>query len=155
MNKNLLIVLGVLVTLFIAISLYTSNQETTVPSEPADVMEEEEIDDGMTFTLSEQKESGESGLATLALSEDGEVSVNISMEGHPADTPQPAHIHSGSCPDVGDVVYPLENAVNGESVTELGVLFSELKANLPLAINVHKSSSEASVYTSCGDLLLN
>ncbi|MBI2442384.1 MAG: hypothetical protein HYV40_00560 [Candidatus Levybacteria bacterium] len=42
---------------------------------------------------------------------------------------------------------------SGESGTAtLTVSLASLKGQLPLAINVHKSGSEANVYVSCGDL---
>lgn len=106
-----------------------------------------------TIQIAEQNESSESGTATLTENE-GKVLVKISMTGAPADTAQPAHIHMGSCPDVGDVAYPLTNLVNGVSETTLDVTMDQLKAKLPLGINVHKSANQAKVYVSCGNLTL-
>lgn len=39
-----------------------------------------------------------------------------------------------------------------QSQTELEVSLLDLEEQMPLAINVHKSVEEASVYVSCGDL---
>lgn len=104
-----------------------------------------------TISLKEQNGSGELGSAVLT-EKDGKVTVTLDMTGAPKDTPQPAHIHSGSCPDVGAVAYPLTNVVNGKSQTVLDTTFAKLDAKEPLAINVHKSVAESSTYVSCGNL---
>lgn len=104
-----------------------------------------------TISLKEQNGSGESGSAVL-VEKDGKVTVTLDMTGTPLDVPQPAHIHSGSCPDVGAVAYPLTNVVNGKSETVLDTTFAKLDAKEPLAINVHKSVPESKVYVSCGNL---
>ncbi len=104
-----------------------------------------------TIKLNPQNGSGESGSAVLS-EKDGKVTVTLDLTGAPLDVSQPAHIHSGSCPDVGAVAYPLTNVVNGKSVTVLDTTFAKLDAKLPLAINVHKSVAESTNYVSCGDL---
>lgn len=133
---------------------FMNNQQ---PAMQENVMVEETMESpeasGNVITLSEQNASGEVGTATLTES-DGKTMVKIEMKGSPMDTPQPAHIHIGSCPDVGAVAYPLTNLVNGMSETTLDVTLSELAAKQPLGINVHKSAAEAKVYTACGDLKL-
>jgi hypothetical protein len=103
-----------------------------------------------TFTLAELNSSGQSGDVTMTEA-DGKVTVRISLTGTPADSvPQPAHIHAGACPGVGEVVHPLTTVVDGQSETVLETTFAELIAAMPLAINVHKSAEEAKVYVSCG-----
>ena len=104
-----------------------------------------------TIALPEQNDSGESGSAVLT-EKDGKVTVSLDMTGFPAGVPQPAHIHVGSCPDVGAVAYPLTNVVDGKSETVLDTTFAKLDAKEPLAINVHKSVPESKVYVSCGNL---
>lgn len=104
------------------------------------------------ITLGSQNDSNESGKATLT-SEGDNTKVVLEMNGTPTTTPQPAHIHLGACPTPGAVKYPLTNVVNGKSTSVINVTLEMLKASLPLAINVHKSADEASVYVSCGDLL--
>jgi hypothetical protein len=123
---------------------------TDLPDEE-DVVSDEDIGE-VSINLVEQNNSSESGTATLVES-DGQVTVTLSMTGFTQDVSQPAHIHVGSCPDVGGISYPLTNVLNGESVTILGVTLSQLESELPLAVNVHKSAEEASVYTACGDLI--
>jgi len=113
--------------------------------------EEKNETNELIINLLEQNDSGESGTATLT-EESGQVTVTISTTGFVENVSQPAHIHLGVCPDVGAVKYPLTNLLNGGSVTTINVTFGQLEDELPLAINVHKSAEEASVYVSCGNL---
>ncbi len=106
-----------------------------------------------TVTLSAQNNSGESGTATLK-EDSGKVKVTLDLTGAPADVMQPAHIHMGSCATLGAVKYPLTFPTNGKSETLLDVKWTDLKAGLPLALNVHKSPAESTVYVACGDLSL-
>lgn len=101
--------------------------------------------------LAEISASSESGTAKIS-EVDGKVKVAVELNGAPATTPQPAHIHVGTCPGVGDVKYPLTNVVNGKSETVLETTFDALMAELPLALNVHKSTPLIKTYVSCGDL---
>lgn len=103
--------------------------------------------------IEEQNKSGEYGTATL-VEKDGKVTVTLNMTGGKAGVEQPAHIHTGMCPDIKSVVYPLENVVDGKSVTVLDATLVEIAAQQPLGINVHKSEKEAKNYVSCGDLNL-
>jgi hypothetical protein len=89
------------------------------------------------------------------------------------EAPHPAHIHTGSCPDVGDVVAPLgdvspEFLVDGTPSAsdmmgqETGIHVQASVTNVPLglgdilgaphAIVVHKSAQEPQVYWLCGDI---
>ena len=106
--------------------------------------------------IHEENNSGISGNAILE-AKDGKVKVRLELTSSilglimPA---EPAHIHVGACPNVGAVVYPLQSVVNGKSETVLNVSWANLKAQLPLAVNVHKSSAEAGTYVACGDITL-
>jgi Cu/Zn superoxide dismutase len=109
-----------------------------------------EEEESITVDLGEQNGSGESGTATLTA--DGEQTVvTIELSGAPADTPQPAHIHSGACPEVGDVVYPLTNVEGGASETTVAAPLADLQA-AAYAINVHESEEAIQNYVACGDL---
>ncbi|MDQ3443724.1 MAG: hypothetical protein M3490_08975, partial [Chloroflexota bacterium] len=82
-----------------------------------------------------------------------------------ADGPHPAHIHSGSCAELGDVVFPLTSveALSGEAVgsetahevktsnTFLDVSLDDILAG-DHAINVHLSDEEIGAYIACGDI---
>ncbi len=103
--------------------------------------------------LDTQNKSGESGTATLQ-EVDGKVVVTLSLTGFASGTTQPAHIHIGSCPNVGAVKFPLTSVVNGQSVTTINTTLANLKALAPIAINVHKSVAQSNIYYSCGDISL-
>ena len=78
----------------------------------------------------------------------------------------PAHIHSGTCDQLGDVVFPLADVVTqtGEEMGAAGghpVKVSEVnRVDVPLqeildgghAINVHLSAEEIGTYIACGDI---
>lgn len=102
--------------------------------------------------LNEQNNSTEYGNVVLT-EKNGMAVVTITLQNAKGKN-QPAHIHTGSCIALGAVDYPLNNVVNGKSETTLKVSLSQLKEKLPLAINVHKSSAEATKYVACGNLEL-
>lgn len=155
MNKNLLMGIVVAIAILGAGFLFLSNRPAQPPTTPPvttdESMQESVMEKEVTVTLSEQNASGESGVATLT-EVDGKVKVTLAMTGMPATVSQPAHIHVGRCPEVGAVKYPLESPVDGVSEITLAVTLDQLKSELPLAINVHKSVEEVSTYVSCGDL---
>jgi plastocyanin len=86
--------------------------------------------------------------------------------GQGADAPHPAHIHSGTCDNLGDIVAPLSDVTEltaGESFgvpTAVLVKESETDVALPLgdilaaphAINVHESAEAIQNYIACGDI---
>lgn len=102
------------------------------------------------------------GLAQTPVSE--ATPVGEATEG---DGPHPAHIHTGTCDELGDVVIPLESvadpAVEGEQTgpdSAHAVKTSRTFVDMPLdeiiagghAINVHQSDEEIDVYIACGDI---
>jgi hypothetical protein len=86
---------------------------------------------------------------TVTLVSDGAktvVSINIKSGG--VGVSQPAHIHDGACPGVSGVKYPLTNVVDGKSTTVVDAKLSDILAGT-YAVNIHKSTTEAGVYTAC------
>jgi hypothetical protein len=121
----------------------TTTDSTTPPADSSSLAE--------IFTLDAQNGSGQSG--TVALEQVGnQVQVTISLT-NPRSTAEPAHIHTGSCPSPGGVVFPLTDVVEGGSVTLINTTIAELIAQVPLAVNIHKSAAESSVYFACGNLV--
>ena len=81
------------------------------------------------------------------------------------DGPHPAHIHSGSCDQLGDVVVPLTDVAAREgdqrgmgsghpvkgSHTQVDMALDEILDG-EHAINVHLSAEEIDTYIACGDI---
>ena len=110
----------------------------------------------ITVQLKAQNGSGEAGTATIKWVSDSDVmvSVNLSGGGAAMSEPQPAHIHKGTCATLDPKpTFPLTNVVNGKSDTTVMTSLASLTSE-SYAINVHKSAAEASVYVSCGDILV-
>lgn len=111
----------------------------------------------VTLSFAAQNNSGITGTATLE-PVDGKVKVTLDLKSSVLDlltaAPEPAHIHVGACPNPGAVKYPLNSVVAGKSVTILNVSLATLKAGLPLAVNVHKSTADIATYIACADIKL-
>ena len=104
----------------------------------------------LTVHLSAQNSSDQSGTATLtAEGEKTRVVIDISSG---TATPQPAHVHEGSCADLDPTPkYPLQNVVDGMSTSTVSASLDDLKGKA-YAVNVHKSESDLQTYVSCGDI---
>ncbi|QQG47365.1 MAG: hypothetical protein HY044_04550 [Candidatus Woesebacteria bacterium] len=102
--------------------------------------------------LGQQNGSYETGMAVLS-EKDGKTTVSITVNGQPKGIAQPAHIHTGACPNPGAVLYPLSSVINNVSTTVLNVKLSDLMKKLPLAINIHQSATQMGNYVSCGNFL--
>jgi hypothetical protein len=103
----------------------------------------------VTIQLDAQNDSGESGTATLN-SQGAQTKVVLALENPASESPQPAHIHKGTCEDLDPApAYPLANVTAGASETMVDVPLEELEGGR-FAINVHKSETEAEIYVACG-----
>jgi plastocyanin len=82
------------------------------------------------------------------------------------DPPHPAHIHSGTCADLGDIVAPLSDVALQtagesfgaasaipvkESETDVAISLSDI-LGAPHAVNIHESAEAIQVYIACGDI---
>jgi plastocyanin len=81
------------------------------------------------------------------------------------EAPHPIHIHSGTCDNLGDVVFPLTDVQLNtagetfgspaipveESETEVAVTLSDLLGS-PHAINIHESADAIQNYIACGNI---
>jgi hypothetical protein len=104
--------------------------------------------DTLTIDMQEVDESGQSGSADIT-SDGDQVVVSIEIEAGPDGEPQPAHIHDGTCRDLGDVAYPLEDVVDGVSESSADVSMADIIGNA-YAIAVHLSEDEMDVIVACG-----
>jgi hypothetical protein len=105
---------------------------------------------GLTLELAAQNGSGQSGTATLAPAGDGETSITVELSNPPAE-PQPSHVHSGSCDDIGGVVAPLDSVVMGQAETVVPMSLEELRRG-DLIVHAHKSEAESDVSVACSEI---
>lgn len=150
--KNTIIWIIVILVIIVGVFWYTNRSTEEVPTPITQEEEQEEAPRSFVVALSAQNDSGMTGTATFT-DVDGSTLVELDLTGAPEEVVQPAHIHTGSCADIGGVVYPLESPVNGISETTLNVSLDNILGQLPLALNVHKSPEETDIYVACGDLI--
>ena len=106
----------------------------------------------VSVQMKAQNKSGESGTARLTAEGADKTRVVINLKGAPKGTPQPAHIHEGSCAKLDPKPKQgLENVVDGKSTTVVPVGLDQLVGG-KMAINVHKSTDDIKTYVSCGDI---
>lgn len=106
----------------------------------------------VTIQLMEQNGSGQNGTARLTGMDNGGTMVMLQFS-NGSSTAQPAHIHKGTCANLDPKpAFPLTSPVNGASETTVNVSLTDLLSG-QYAINIHKSPTEASIYTSCGDIV--
>jgi hypothetical protein len=95
--------------------------------------------------------SGVTGSVTLTAIDDGRTLVEVAVDpaGHPN---MPAHIHPGTCDElVPQPKYPLQNVVDGVSVSEVPAPLEELMRG-DVALNIHRSNEDMATYTACVEL---
>ncbi len=110
----------------------------------------------VTRLLSAENNSGETGFISITPNAAGNgITVNVSIAGEPAGGNQPMHIHTGQCgPTLGPVYKPLQNVVDGHSVSNVaGVSIDDLMRGT-YAINVHRGPGPlaAPPYVSCANI---
>jgi hypothetical protein len=106
-------------------------------------------DEDLTVRLAEQNGSGQSGTATFIV--DGDRTRIVLELTNPSDVPQPAHVHSGSCDDLGDPVVALTGVEDGRSETEARMTLERLRQG-DLVIHAHKSDVEFDVSVACAPI---
>lgn len=127
-------------------------QKEQAEKEAAEKVEKAKIGRTITVKLGEVNKSGQSGEAVITQTGTSTVKVIVNITGKPSKVAMPSHIHVGACPTPGDVKYALTNVDKGAAQTELPITLDQLVSELPLAINVHKSATEAKTYVACGNL---
>ena len=105
------------------------------------------LDDRLTLGLVEQNDSGQSGTATFEQLDDGTTLIVLELT-NPPDVSQPAHVHFGTCDDLGDPLVPLTAVEEGRSETETQTSLERLQEG-DLVIHAHKSDAEFDVSVAC------
>lgn len=106
--------------------------------------------------LEEQEDSGQTGTVTLRPDGSDQTLVIVVVTPElPMYEPQPVHIHFGRCgANLGAVDSPLSDITGGRSETLVPMSISEFQDG-DHSVNVHKSYSEISVYTTCASIPQN
>jgi hypothetical protein len=107
-------------------------------------------DDELTLELAEQNGSEQEGTATFTPLGVGRTRIVMELT-NPPDMSQPAHVHSGSCDDLGDPVIALSAVEDGRSETEAPVSLAQLVED-ELVIHAHKSEAEYDVSVACAPI---
>ncbi|MFW6075936.1 MAG: hypothetical protein ACOC9Y_10095 [Chloroflexota bacterium] len=107
--------------------------------------------DTVTLEFDEVEGSGVAGDIRIE-SENGESTVTILLtQGLQDASVHPVHIHEGTCDDLGDVAYPLNNIEDGSSETTIEVDLADLRTGA-FAINAHESEENISNFIACADI---
>lgn len=157
MHKNFLIILAVSVVIVILVGgyVYLIPKKTNLSNSTPNLLlatpkaRASSKKDTHTVSLNPQNNSGVNGSATFEEKE-GQLVVTIELN-DTKDIAMPSHIHSGSCNELKEVLYPLDNVIDGGSQTILEMTLKELESNKPIALNVHKSESELMTSVACAD----
>lgn len=104
----------------------------------------------IVYKISALGGSGQTGTVTLIPGANNTTIVKISLTGEPALANEPAHIHTGSCPAPGAVIYPLSNVIHGASTTTVSAPILSLGAGK--SVNIHQSAAHLNIYKACGNL---
>lgn len=105
----------------------------------------------LVLELSEQNGSGQAGTATFTRLAGDRTRIVLELTNPPPE-PQPAHVHSGSCENLGPPVVPLTNVEDGRSVTETDTPLEELSGS-GLVVHAHKSEAEFDISVACAPLM--
>jgi Cu/Zn superoxide dismutase len=104
----------------------------------------------LTLQLVEQNSSGQDGTATFTSLAGGRTRIVLELT-NPPEVPQPAHVHSGTCDDLGDPVVALTSVEDGTSDTEVERSLEELEQG-DLVVHAHKSEAEYDVSVACAPI---
>jgi hypothetical protein len=104
----------------------------------------------LTLQLVEQNSSGQDGTATFTSVDGGRTRIVLELT-NPPNVAQPAHVHSGTCDDLGDPVVALTSVEDGTSETEVERSLEELEQG-DLVIHAHKSDAEYDVSVACAPI---
>lgn len=103
----------------------------------------------LTLELAAQNGSGQSGTAQLTA--DGEKTRIVVELANSPDVAQPSHVHEGTCDEIGDVIAPLENVVDGRAESVVDMSLAELQRG-GLIVHAHKSEAEYDTSVACAEI---
>jgi len=153
-SSGIVVALIVIILLVVGIVFFTGDDSAEEMMEDEAMMEEEAMEEGdvqgatlvgaaVINPIEESEVSGQLAVADV----EGQIIVLVELAGFAEDSSYPAHIHAGTCEELGDVVYPLNNIQGGLSETAL----EEFMLEGDHVVNVHMSEEDDSSIA-CGNL---
>lgn len=111
----------------------------------------------VTIDLDEVQDSGVAGTATFT-AQDGQTTVDMTLQGPGVEGGHPTHIHTGTCSDFDpDPLIPLETVVlefvnqTGRSTTTIDASLESLQSG-DYVVLVHLSPEALTTYLVCGEI---
>ena len=159
-NIMVAVIVVTIIAVFVGVALYYQTTNTRVSSNPTSTIVAPRRTSDSPSTMISMVAQNNSGLNAeyqlIAVGSPSGIStqtrVTLTVDNALQRVLMPAHIHSGTCANLGAIKYSLFNVVDGLSATTIDASILQLKLNLPLAINIHKSAAESGVYVACADL---
>lgn len=153
-SSGIVVALIIIILLVVGIIFFTGDETTDEgmmeENEETEEMEEMEntVQSGAAI-LTALGESGVSGGAAF-LVDSNNTAVQVVLEGTTEDVAHPAHVHMGTCEELGEVVYPLNDVVGGESTT---LLEGFDVSDGDYVVNVHASAEDLDTSVACGQVM--
>jgi len=154
------IIIGLLILFVVSSYLLLSNKGSFYKSYESINKTESKNDENQTkksfSTVIEGKNDiSKNGIVVIKESEN-KTQVSIRMIGSLGSTTNSATqktiFYNGTCKDLGEIKYVLNDVVNGSSETKLNTPFQEFSNGLPLALTIYEQNSSSEVYA-CADLI--
>ena len=106
---------------------------------------------GATVTLAAQNSSAQPGTAIVEDLGGVRTRVYVRVNKGSAGLPQAVQVRTGTCASLGDVIYSLRPAVDGESDTTANVPVASLLTG-KFVLNIQKSQSATDMSAACGPI---
>lgn len=142
---------ALLATAALALSACAPGEDKAAPeTSPSPTDTAETKADELTLQMKARNNSGQEGTVILTATDDGKTKVVIELANSPGG-PQPSHINSGTCDNLGDVVHILGGMPGGRLAATVPASLDSLLTG-QFAVNVTKSPQEFSVSVSCAEI---
>lgn len=123
---------------------------TSAPTTTSTTESRAEATEALTLQMEARNSSGQSGTATLTATANGKTTVVLDLADSPAG-PQPSHINSGTCDELGDIAHILGGMRSGKVEATVDASLDSLLAG-EFAVSVAKSPQEFGVTVSCVEI---
>lgn len=149
--KKRRLVMAILATAALVLTACNGGDQGTAPeASPSRAETEGAQTTEVTLQMKSRNNSGQEGTAILTATADGQTKVVLDLADSPGG-PQPSHINSGSCDNLGETVHILGGLRSGKLQATVQASLDSLLAG-QFAVNVTKSPQEFGVSVSCAEI---